>query len=409
MRPTPTARTPEQTAAFDQFKTALTALEAAISRRALIDDAERRAAGTPLGSTGDRHLDRELGNFSIVRAIAASIGLDVDAGRERELSGEIQRRSGRTYQGIAVPLQALSRRIERRVETTGGTGAGVIGTYLDGSQYIDLLRSALRIRQLGARILTGLVSNVDLPRLSAAATGYWVAENAAVTASDQTFDKVSLRPKTVGALTEFSRLMLLQSSPEIEMLVRDDLAEVLARTLDSAAINGATGGANPVGILNTSGIGSVALGTTGGALTWAAVLSLIEQVENANAPDADRGFLGNPKVTAQAMATPKISGAAQGFIMDGPAEMAGYVYKSTTLVPSNLTKSTGSNLSALIYGSWSELLIGIWGGDGVDLLVNPYESTAYPKGNVQVRAMITCDIEVRHAASFAAIVDCAAP
>jgi hypothetical protein len=95
--------------------------------------------------------------------------------------------------------------------------------------------------------------------------------------------------------------------------------------------------------------------------------------------------------------------------MEGSDELAGYVYASTTLVPSNLTKGTGTNLSALIFGSWSELLIGIWGGDGVDLLVNPFDSTAYPKGNVRVRAMITCDIEVRHAQSFAAITDCAAP
>ena len=76
----------------------------------------------------------------------------------------------------------------------------------------------------------------------------------------------------------------------------------------------------------------------------------------------------------------------------------------SNVVPSNLTKGTASGIcSALVYGNWSELLIGLW--SELDVLVNPYSETAYSKGNVQVRAMMTVDIAVRHPASFAAILD----
>jgi HK97 family phage major capsid protein len=402
------AMTPEQTAAFEAVKAALAQLEDALSRRSLIEEAERRASGTPVGGTGDRNLDREMRNFSIVRALASGAGLDVDAAREREISQEIARRAGRTFNGIAVPLAVLRRQVEQRVVTTttpsGTPGGSLIQTTVDGEQYIDLLRAALRIRQLGARYITGLTGNVDVPRLAQTASAGWVAENTPLTASDEGFDKVSLRPHHAGALVEFSRNMLQQSvAPGIEDLVRADLAAGLARVLDAAAIKG-TGAANdPTGILNTSGIGSVAMGTNGGAITWPAVLGLVESIEVGNVGDDARAFLGNPKVKASAMQTPKVAGVALGFVMDEPDELAGYDYASTNLIPANGTKGTGTGLSTLIYGNWSDLLIGVW--SELDILVNPFESTAYAKGNVQVRAMMTCDVQLRHPQSFAAITD----
>ena len=90
-------------------------------------------------------------------------------------------------------------------------------------------------------------------------------------------------------------------------------------------------------------------------------------------------------------------------IMEDPGQLAGYPMASTNLVPSNLSKGTGNNLSALIFGNFNDLLLGYW--SEFDLLVNPYESTAYAKGNVQVRGMLTMDVAVRHPESFAAITD----
>ncbi len=404
------ALSPDNLARWTQLKTLIDELDASIAQRSLVDDWERRADGTPIGN-GDRHLDRELRSFSIVRAIAAGAGLDVDAAREREISQEIARRSRRSFNGIAVPLAALRRPVEQRVITTttptGTPGGSLIMTELDGGQYIDLLRAALVIRKLGARYLTGLTSNVDIPRLAQAAASGWVAENTPLTLSDEGFDKVSLRPKHAGAMVEFSRNMLQQSTPAIEDLVRADLAAVLARTLDAAAIDG-TGTANdPVGILNTTGIGTVALGANGGAVTWTGILELIEQVESNNVGDDARAFIGNAKFKAQAMQTLKETGVAAGFIMDEPGEIAGYTYANTNLVPSAGAKGTGTGLSSLIYGNWSDLLVGLW--SELDILVNPYDSTAYPKGNIMLRAMMTCDIQLRHPQSFAAITDIAAP
>lgn len=166
---------------------------------------------------------------------------------------------------------------------------------------------------------------------------------------------------------------------------------------------GKGGGTNePTGILGTSGIGSVAMGDNGAAITWDAVIDLIAELETDNAEGT--AFLTNTKVRKSGRKTLKVSGdAGAGFIWQEPNTLAGYNAAVTNLVPSNGSKGTGNNLSSLIFGNFSDLLIGYW--SAFDLLVNPYESTAYSKGNVQVRGMLTMDIAVRHPESFAAITD----
>lgn len=386
---------------WDALRGELDTLQTRIDRQAIIDDAERRGAGAPAG-TGDAHLDREAGQVGLADVIRAGMGgTDAGSGRAREVSAELARRSGRQSQGIYWHMGA--RAAEQRVITStlpaGGPGGSMIATNLEAGQFISRLYAAVRVRQLGATLLSGLVGNVDIPRLKASTTTGWVAENSALTAADAQFDKVSLRPKTAGVLSEFSRSMLLQSTPDIEALLRSDMARMLALTLDQAAIAGTGASNQPTGILSTSGIGAVALGTNGAAIGYDNVVDLMGQVQDQNAEAGGLAFLTNYKVrrAAQKLKTTYNEPLGEEVVFQAMPR------SFTTGVPSNLTKGTGTNLSALIYGNWNDLLIGLW--SELDILVNPYESTAYSKGNVQVRAMMTCDIAVRHPESFAAITD----
>jgi HK97 family phage major capsid protein len=327
--------------------------------------------------------------------------MNIDAGREIEISRELEHRAGRAAQGMLCPTAVF----EKRVVTFGGSGANIVGVDWRPDQFIDRLRDAMVVRRLGARVLDNLQGNVEIPRLTTSATSAWVAENSALSVSDPVFDKVSLSPKHVGCLTEYSRNMILQSSPGVEDILRDDFAAQLGAALDKAAIMG--GGTNePVGVLSTSGIGDVPGGTNGLAPTYANIVALIGAVANANAlSQGNLGFLSNSKFLAKAATTLKSAGdTSSNFIVSpGAGTMADYPLAISNLVPSNLTKGTGTNLSALIFGAWSELLIGYW--SQFDLLVNPYAEVPYSKGNVQIRGMLTADIKLRHPASFAATKD----
>lgn len=398
----------EQAARFNELRANVTGIDAQIERAEFVADAERRMQGERVAGSGDANLDGEIRDrYSLARAIRLQMpDTQERGGFEAEVSAELARRSGRTPGGILVPATVFERRVMTTTAPVGGPGSNLIQTDVRGDQYIDILRAALRIRQLGATVLTGLVGNVAIPRTKASASAGWVAENAAISGSDVQVDQATLAPKHAGALTEFSRNLLMQTSPDVEQLLRQDFAAVLAQAVDSAAIKG--GGSNePVGILSTSGIGSVAIGTNGGALTWASVVDLIAAVDDANGIGAAPGFLTNSKVVKSARKTAKVSSTDSVMIMDGPNALAGYQLASTSLVPSNGTKGSGTNLSSLIFGDFSQLVVGYW--SEFDLLVNPYEATAYSKGNVQVRGMVTCDVALRHAAAFAAITDLTTP
>lgn len=391
---------------FGELKAEIVDLDRKIGRAQALAEFERSAPAIVHGNGRDGQFEERARDFSITKAIRAALprdlgGGDVDAGFEREISAEVQRRSGRTFQGIAVPDQVFL--TERRTLLVGSSMVDMVPNPHMADRFIDRLRNALKIGQLGATVLDGLVgSPIDIPRQTGSSTAQWVAEDGSLTETDASFDDVNLTPKTVGAMTSYSRRTLLNTSPAIEQIVRNDLAAVIATAIDDKAINGDGTSNTPVGILNTAGIGSVALGTNGAAPTWQSVLDLIAAPQIANADG--KAFLTNPKAVKKMRGTVRVATTDSVMIQESPNELAGYPLASTNQVPSNLVKgSSGAVCSAMIFGNFSDLLLAYW--TGIDILLNPYESVAYAKGRIIVRAMRDLDINVRHAESFAATKD----
>ena len=363
--------------------------------------------------------DTDANRYSIVRAINAACSGDWSkAGLEQEVSRSLAQKSGRDTNGFFMPLNLrMDTRAAYAVGATG-TGGATVATDLLAASFIEVLRNKAMIMQMGPTMLSGLVGNVAIPRQISATTTYWVTEASAITQAEATFDQVTMTPKQLGARSQYSRLMLQQATPDIESIVRNDLARVMALGIDSAAINGTGASGQPRGILNTSSIGSVAMGTNGAALVNAATsgttgldqIFLLERaVDVANALSGNMYYLTNAKVIA---ALKQLKSAQADYIwttdrFNGTLGTAGNLNGSpcarSNQVPSNLVKGTsGAVCSALLYGDFSQLVIGMWGG--LEILPNPYGS-GYTAGSVDIRAMQTCDIAVRHPESFAAITD----
>lgn len=370
--------------AFNAAEAELRGVDAKLERARKIDAADRAEAGRPIN--GDAKLDSEIrSRFKVTRAIAAAAGLGVDAGFEREVQAELSRRAGRHPEGIFIPAEVF----ETRVLTTS-TGSELVPTDHRPDQYISALTAASVVRGLGARVLSGLTGNLSIPRETDSPAIGWVAENAALSADDADFDAVTLAPKHAGALSEFSRNMLLQASPDVEGLLRQMLARNLALAIDKAAIKG--GGSNePVGVLATSGIQTV----TSPASIFEAVADAVAKADVENV-GSNRALLTTPEMR-------KI--AAKALDLQGRPLGVATVFNEVPATFSNQVPKTlgGGTEHGMIYGDWSELLIGIW--SEIDILVNPFESTAYSKGNVSIRAMATVDCAVRHKKAFVSIED----
>jgi HK97 family phage major capsid protein len=302
----------------------------------------------------------------------------------------------------------------QRALEKGGTasGAQLVATEKLSDSFIEILRNKMMVRAAGATILGGLVGDISIPRQTGGATAYWVAEGASPTGSTATVGQLALSPKTVGAYTDISRKMLKQSSIDVEMFVRNDLASTIAVALDAAALHGTGASNQPTGIVSTSGIGAVYAGgaaandtnANGAELVWADIVNLETAVSVANADLGRLSYMTNAKVRGKLKQTAKVSSSDSVMVWDvnnSGSPLNGYACWATNQVRSNLTKGTSTNLSALIYGNWADLVEALWGV--LDILVDPY--TGSNSGTVRVNMFQDADIGVRQPGSFAAVLD----
>ncbi len=377
------------------LKAEIADLDRKIERARDVAEAERAAPAIIAGNGRDGAYEDRARSFSLVRAMNARLGDAVDDGFEREISAEVRRRSGRTFQGIAVPDEYF-RVPEQRTLTVAGDAASLYPTMHRGDLYIDLLRSALVTGRLGATVLDGLVGDQDIPKQTASSTAQWVGEDGEITATDADFDDVHLQPKTVGAITSYSRRTLINAVPSIEAIVRRDLAAVIANAIDLQAMTGDGQSNRPTGIVNAANVHDVTLAGP----TWEQVLDFIASIQSADADIGSMGWAMTPKAVKVFRSTLKESGdAGAGYLMDQPGSLAGYSAVTTTALPDTDGGSPAEDVSTVIFGAWSQLLIGYW--SGVDVLINPFEGSAYSRGRVLVRAMRDVDVAVRHGEAFA--------
>ena len=343
---------------------------------------------------------REVERYSILRAIRAVADNDWSkAPLEKKASDAVAKKLGKEPRGFYVPFDILEARASNVVKGTDSAGGYLVAT--EQLSMIEMLRNRAMVRAAGARVLAGLIGDIAIPKLTGGATMEWLAEDGSSTASGQTFAQVTMAPKTAAVSTQISRKMLLQSSEDIEMLVRDDLARVLALGIDYAALHGDGASNNPTGIQNTSGVATVAIGTDGGALAWSHVVQLETEIAQDNADLGTLAYMTNAKVRGSMKTTEKVSGYPTFLWGEGSTPVNGYPCLVTNQVRSNLTKGTGTSLSAMFFGNWSDLLIGIWGG--MDILVDPYSAGA--SGAVVLRIFQDADIAIRHPESFSQILD----
>lgn len=351
--------------------------------------------------------------YSVMKAIRQQLGAregrDRLDGLELEVHAEMQkRRGGRPAQGVLVPWDLPSGPAlrsgspERRaLDTTQGVGS--IPTILDGTM-IDALRARLITAAMGAKVLNDMRGLFAIPRQSGVGTSYWVAEGVSVTASNQVIDQVPFTPRTVGALTDYTRRFLEQTNQDSEAFLRDDLMAIIARAVDTAALNGLGASNQPKGILQTSAVATVAIGTNGGFPTWATLVNLESAVANLNADLGNLAYVVNSADRGILKQTPKIGSTFPFFLWDTgspDAPLNGYRSGVTNLLPNNLTKGSGNNLSPMIFGNWADLVIAFW--SGIDLLVDPYTGGA--AGTVRIICLQDADVNLRHPESFAKCVD----
>jgi HK97 family phage major capsid protein len=340
----------------------------------------------------------ETNRYSLFRAIRAlhygarDPKVLNEAAFEIECSREVAKKTGRgDTLNLLVPAEVLSRPLDqsgvhRAMATTPGSKGGYL-VNVDNMGFIDILRNRSVAMSMGARVLSGLQGNVAFARQTGKPSVTWQAgEHVSVTAADQTLGQLSMTPKTAIVITDVSEQLLRQSSPSAEAFVMADLAKDIAIDgVDNAVFNG-TGGAQPLGIKNTTG---VTTGQDAATATYAKVLAFVSTAAGSNAILANPGFVTNAAGSAVLMQKQRFTSTDtplwDGNIMDG--SLVGFrAMASEQLASGNL-----------IFGSFGEVIVGEW---GVLELASDNGGTRFNTATVGIRAMWMVDVLLRYPQAF---------
>ena len=339
--------------------------------------------------TGDIGMSKkEVRQFSVMKAINALANPTDRAAQkaaefEFECSEAAAKHYGRSAQGIMLPPEVLSNWSTR--DLNASDDSGLIGQDFRPADFIDALRNASSVMPLATN-LNGLSGDVKIPKKTSASTAQFISsEGGAAGESEMVIGSVTMSPKTLGAFTDVTRQLMIQSSLDVENLIRDDLSKSMAIAIDNAALEGSGSSGNPTGITNTSGINTVSL-SSAAAPTFAEMVSIETAVAVDNALMGDLAYIIHPTNYGTLKTTAKDSGSGM-FVAENNVVNGYPVVVSAQLTANNY-----------VFGNFNDLLIGFFGG--LDVVVDT--STGATAGTVRVVALQSVDVAVRHAVSFCA-------
>jgi HK97 family phage major capsid protein len=336
---------------------------------------------------------------SYVQRLLADIGgimLSPEAQRSANAVEEVSRRiteaTGKPPRGFWLPM-------ERALNiTTPGQGKELIAGKHDG-QLIEALRPFSGTLQAGAQLIAGLpgMEKLVMPRASEGAGVAWIGEFEEPPEADPELDQVVIQPRTVTAHVNVSRRMtkLSSLSNRIESVISDELMSAIWAEVDRVALSGSGIGNEPAGILASDGILDIGAGTNGAAPS----LDLLCDMEEALGLASGRtpnAFFTTPQARRKMRKTAR-SAEQTSPLWSDENRVIGYVANATTHLPSTGEKGSGTGLSSVVLGDFSQLLVGLWGPAALDVLVLP------PKANGSVDIHVYADIGIglRHAKAFA--------
>ena len=362
-----------------------------------IEEAARRALANKRVLTPKEA--EETRRFSISKFLRQAADGNLD-GIEKEMSDEGKREFQAGIKGAAegffIPSVLL-----RTYYYTNATESGYGDAFKEEKllSYDGKLRGAMLGEKLGVRYLDGLQGNVAI--VTGGADAAWVAEEGAATKAKPAYAKKVLSPKRLQVLQGITYDLLHQSTKDVDRLIMEDMVKAHAAALDAAIFAGSGSSGQPTGVLNASGVNTVAIDTNGGPITYALLVQMETEsgIDN-GLIDGTLAYVSNAKVQGKMKTIPQIAGYPYYLLNDG--KVNGYPFFMTNAIPSNLTKGTTSGAcSGAIFGPWSEVLVGGWGG--LQFIIDPY--TAKQNGVLEISAMAYHDVLVRHPEAFSVIKD----
>lgn len=289
------------------------------------------------------------------------------------------------------------------------TGGSLVGPPVYG-ELIELWRNKVALVEAGVTQIPMPPTGLAMPRQTSATTMSWGGENQSTDTQNLGTGLLKMTPKKGIALVRLPNDLIRYGGPAAETIVRMDLAKTMALGFDLAGLQGAGSDLEPRGIINVSGIGTVTPTTTGNdgnTLESQDLYKFFTKLEQANAEF--ECFLMNPAMYYALLGRRNaISSDKQAFTFDpmramgdkvGDKRINGYRVVTSNQVVTSRVKGNGTNLTYVIAGQFSDMLMAILGA--MELAVATQGDTAFKSDQTVIRAIMIGDFGVRHAGAIA--------
>ncbi len=310
-------------------------------------------------------------NFSLISAINDVVNnRSFDADTQTVIDAARKEMRGVSYSGqIQIPFN-------RAAITVASEGEDTVG--IDLWDIEKPLRAKSVLAQAGAKFLTGLTGDIQIPVMSGNQC-YWEGETAPAKDGGAAFTSIKLSPKRISAVLEVSKQFLAQSSESVENILREDLVNAINAKLENTILSDLEGSVTqPQGMFYGK---SISTATT----TFAQLCDLEAQVEDANVLNPIT-YVASNKAKAAFRSMAKSSKNTE------------LVYQGDEVDGVHLYSTSNCLQNGFIVGDFSQLAIGFW-SNGVDILVDPYSLA--DKATVRIIANLYVDAKVIRPEAFA--------
>ncbi len=297
----------------------------------------------------------------------------------------------------------------KALQATTEVAGGYLVTEQTAAEVIELLRPKVVVRALGTPTMPMETGTLRINKLASAATANYIGDDDDLPASQETFGRVTLTWKKLGALVPISNDLLRFATPNADGIVRDDIIRVIRIREDLAFIRGAGTQNAPKGIRNWAPAANLipANATVNLANVTVDLGNALLALMNANVGFTNVGWMFAPRTLVYLMTVRDSLGnyAFRAELLTG--KLWGYPYGVTTQIPTNL--GVGGNQSEVYCVDFADIII----GESTQMLMAVSEEAAYVQnGNLVssfsrdetlIRVIEQHDLGSRHDESIAVL------
>jgi len=303
-------------------------------------------------------------------------------------------------------LERYHKRIKASHKALGidpDTAGGYLVPVEQSNQVIELLRGTSVVLPL-CRQLPLNRATLSIPTQADGSTAYWLGENEQITASQPSFGQKQLVAKKLAVMVKISNELLEDSDPDIDALIREDIARTAALEVDRVILEGSGAAGEPQGVLY-SGVTTTALNA---APTYADLSEAVSRVEMEDVlPDPRWAWVFNPR---EKNTLRQLEDTAGNLIFAGPgpyqqalggptpSTLLDYPWHTTTQIAVD-----GSSETRMYFGQWNDVVVGM--RKSLEIMASKEAGTAFEDDQTWVRAIMRLDVVLRHPESIEVLTD----